>query len=221
MQGKHRSQSDLKPLSRLDAMGRVSALLLALVLSGAGVSALASCGGGSDAKLLPGTTADQIEANLDQVEQLAAEGDCIGAEDAVAEVAAEVEELNVAAKLQAALQEGTAKLSEVVGRCEEEATEEEAEPSQERDVEAEELEQEELEAGEKADKAEEKAEKLKEKEEEQAEAPEEGNPPPQSNGKGKGKGPEEAPPPATPAPEPESPAESPSGGVGPSVGVEK
>jgi len=200
-------------------MGRLSALLLALVLGGAGAVALSSCGGGSNAKLLPGTTADQIESNLDQVKQLAAEGECVGAEDAVAEVAAEVEELNVAAKLQAALQEGTAKLSEVVGRCEEEATEEEAEPSQERDVEAEELEQEELEAEEKTDKAEEKTEKLKEKEEEKAEGPEEGSLPPQSNGKGKGH--EEAPPPATPTPAPEPAEEAPSGGVGPSVGVEK
>jgi len=200
-------------------MGRVSALLLALVLGGAGAVALVSCGGGSDAKLLPGTTAEQIESNLDQVKQLAAEEDCIGAEDAVAEVAAEVEELNVAAKLQTALQEGTARLSEVVGRCEEEAAEEETEPSRERDVEAEELEQEQLEADEKAEKAEEKAEKLKEKEEEKAETPEKEELPPQSEGKGKGH--EEAPPPATPTPTPEPPAEAPSGGVGPNEGVEE
>lgn len=199
-------------------MGRVSALLLALVLSGAGAVVLVSCGGGSDAKLLPGTTAEQIESNLDQVKQLAAEEDCIGAEDAVAEVAAEVEELNVAAKLQTALQEGTARLSEVVGRCEEEATEEETEPSRERDVEAEELEQEELEADEKAAKAEEKAEKLKEKEEEKAETPAEEDLPPQSEGKGKGH--EEAPSP-TPTPAPEPPAEAPSGGLGPNEGVEE
>lgn len=201
-------------------MGRLSALLLALVLSGAGAVALTSCGGGSNAKLLPGTTANQIESNLDQVKQLVSEGDCIGAEDAVAEVAAEVEQLNVAAKLQAALQEGTAKLSEVVGRCEEEALEEETEPSQERDVEGEELEQAELKAEEKAEKAAEKAEKLKEKEEEKAEEPEEGSLPPQSNGKGKGHE-EEVPPPTTPTPAPEPPAEAPSGGVGPGVGVEK
>ena len=100
-------------------MGRLSALLLALILGGAGAVALASCGGGSDAKLLPGSTASQIESNLEEVRQLAANDDCIGAEDAVATVAAEVEELNnVAPKLKAALQEGTAKLSEVVGRCE-------------------------------------------------------------------------------------------------------
>src|SRR3954453_22184165 len=102
-------------------MGRFSALMLALLLGGAGAVALASCGGGSDAKLLPGSTASEIESNLEEVRQLAASGDCIGAEDAVAAVSSEVEELNgVAAKLKSALQEGTGKLSEVVGRCEEE-----------------------------------------------------------------------------------------------------
>jgi len=198
-------------------MGRLSALLLALFLGGAGAVALASCGGGSDAKLLPEPTANQIESNLDEVRQLAAADDCIGAEDAVATVAAEVEELNnVAPKLKTALEEGAAKLSEVVGRCEEEAGEE-AEPSLESDVEAEELAEEELEAEEKAAKAQEKAEK-KEQKEEQAEAPEdeEGNLPPQSEGKGKGH--EEAPP---PAPAPEESEESESGGVGPGVGVEE
>jgi colicin import membrane protein len=196
-------------------MGRLSALLLALFLGAAGAVALASCGGGSDAKLLPEPTANQIESNLDEVRQLAADEDCIGAEDAVATVAAEVEELNnVAPKLKAALQEGTAKLSEVVGRCEEETTEEEAEPSPESDVEAEELEAEELEAEEKAEKAQEKAEKQEQKEEEKAEAPEEeeGNLPPQAEGKGKGH--EEAPPPAA-----EPPEESESGGVSPGAEV--
>jgi hypothetical protein len=198
-------------------MGRFSALMLALVLGGAGAVVLASCGGGSDAKLLPGTTASEIESNLDQVKELTAGGDCVGAEDAVAAVSAEVEELgNVVTKLKVALQEGTEKLSEVVSRCGEEADEEEAEPSHERDVEAEELEQEELEAEE---KAEEKAEKLQEKEEKESEVSEneEGNLPPQSEGKGKAKGHEEEAPP--PAPEP-APEEAESGGVSPGVGVE-
>jgi hypothetical protein len=199
-------------------MGRLSALALALILGGAGATALASCGGGSDAKLLPGSTASQIESNLDQVEQLASSGDCVGAEDAVAAVTAEVEELReVAAKLKSALQEGASKLGEVVSRCEEES--EEAEPTLEPDVEAEELEQEELEAEEDAEKANEKAEKQEQKEEEKAEAPEveEGGQLP-SQAEGKAKGQEEAPPPAAPAPEaPEG--EGPSGGVGPAVGA--
>src|SRR5215211_6000207 len=121
-------------------MGRFSALMLALLLGGVRAVALISCGG-SDAKLLPGNTASEIESNLDQIKVLVASGDCVGAEDAVAEVSAEVEELNVAAKLKGALQEGTAKLSEVVGGCEEEAgEEEETEPSVQSDVEAEDLE---------------------------------------------------------------------------------
>jgi hypothetical protein len=200
-------------------MGRFSALMLALILGSAGAVALASCGGGSDAKLLPGTTANEIESNLDQVKELTASGDCVGAEDAVAEVSAEVEELgNVATKLKVALQEGTTKLSEVVSRCEEEAVEGEAEPSRERDVEAEELEQEELEAEE---KDEEKAEKLQEKEEKESEVSEneEGNLPPQAEGKGKAKGHEEVAPPPAPEPAP-APEEAESGGVSPGVGVE-
>ncbi|HET8566554.1 MAG TPA: hypothetical protein VFL77_08785 [Solirubrobacterales bacterium] len=194
-------------------MGRLSALLLALIL---GAVALASCGGGSDAKLLPGTTANQIESNLDQVKQQVAAGECIGAEDAVASVTGEVEELrNVDRKLKAALEEGAERLSEVIAQCEESS--EGAEPSLESDVEAEELEEEGLEAEEKAEKAQEKAEKQERKEEEKAKPPEqeEGNLPPQSNGKGKAKGHEEP-----PAPEPEQPEESESGGVGPGVGVE-
>jgi len=200
-------------------MGRFSALMLALILGGASTVALASCGGGSDAKLLPGTTANQIESNLDQVKTLVESGDCVGAEDAVAEVSAEVEEVNVAAKLKGALQEGTAKLSEVVGRCEEEADEEETEPSAAADVEAEELEQKQFEAEEKAEKAQEKAEKQEQKEEEKTapEEEEEGEKalPPQAEGKAKGHE-EETPPPAA---EPPS-EESESGGVSPGVGVE-
>jgi hypothetical protein len=199
-------------------MGRFSALMLALFLGATSMAALASCGGGSDAKLLPGTTASQIESNLDQVQTLVKSGDCVGAENAVAEVSAEVEELNgVAAKLKAALEEGTGRLSEVVSRCEEEA-EEEAEPAAESDVEDEEVEQDELEAEEKAEKAQEKAEKQEQKEEEKAEGLEAGEEklPPQSEGKGH----EEVPPPA-PEPEPTpTPEESESGGVSPGVGVE-
>jgi hypothetical protein len=192
-------------------MARLSALLLAFLLGASSAAALASCGSGSDADLLPGTTADQIESNLDEVEQLAASGDCIGAEDAVAEVAAEVEELEgVDLKLKAALQEGSARLSEVVGRCEEETTSEETEPSLETDVEPEEVEDEKKP---KKDKQKEDGETSEPKEEpSEGEGPEL---PPQSNGQGEEKGGGE--PPVESEPE-ETP---PSGGVGPSVGVEE
>lgn len=191
-------------------MARLSALLLVFCLGAVSAVALTSCGGGDGADLLPGTTADQIESNLNEVEELADEEDCIGAESAVAEVAASVEELQgVDRRLKAALEEGTAKLSELVGRCEED--EEETEPSIESDVGAEEVEDDE------------KPKKEKPKDKEPAEEPEEPSEgdegpelPPQANGKGEEKGGGE---PAEPT---EPPAEEtpPSGGVGPSVGVE-
>lgn len=194
-------------------MARLSTIFLAFLLGAASAFALVSCGGGEDADLLPGTTADQIESNLDEVQQLADAGDCFGAEDTVAEVAAQVEELEgVDLKLKTALQEGTAKLSEVVARCEEEATEEEAEPTLETDVEAEDVEEDEKPKKEKPDKeAKEPSEP-----EEPAESDEGPELPPQANGKGEEKGKGGGAPPS------EAPAEEtpPSGGVGPSVGVE-
>jgi outer membrane biosynthesis protein TonB len=190
-------------------MARLSALLLALALGAACAVALVSCGSGDDANLLPGTTADEIEANLDAVEQLAAEQDCFGAEDAVAQVAAEVEELEgVDVKLKRALEDGTAKLSEVVGRCEEET--EETEPTVETAVEPEEVEDE-------KEKKPKKEKPDKEKPAETEEEPAEGEGPelpPQANGKGEEKG--GGPPPAETEPE----ETAPSGGVGPGVGVE-
>jgi hypothetical protein len=189
-------------------MRRLTTLFLAFALGAAGAAGLVSCGGGSNADLLPGTTADQIESNLDQVEELAAEEDCIGAENAVATVTAEVEELEgVDLKLKAALQEGTARLSVVVSRCDEETTSEETEPELETDVEPE-VEDEKKPKKEKPEKEEkEPAEKEEPEEDEGPELPS------QSNGKGEEKGGGE--PPAET--EEETP---PSGGVGPSVGVE-
>jgi len=195
-------------------MARLSALLVAFVLGAAAAVALVSCGSGEDADLLPGTTADQIESNLTRVEELADEGDCVGAEEAVAEVTAEVEELQgVDLKLKAALQEGTAKLSEAVGRCEEETIEEETEPVIEPDVEAEEVETEEKPKKEKPDTDEEEPVEPDEPVE-SGEGPEL---PPQSNGKGEENG--GGPPPA-PEPEVEEATPPPSGGVSPGVGVE-
>ncbi len=190
-------------------MGRLTSLLIAFALGAASAVVLVSCGGGSDAKLLPGTTADQIEANLNQVEELAAEEDCIGAENAVATVTAEVEELEgVDLKLKAALQEGAERLSVVVSRCDEETTSEETEPELETDVEPE-VEDEKKPKKEKPEKEEKgPAEKEEPTEDEGPELP------PQSNGKGEEKGGGGEPPAES---EEETP---PSGGVGPSVGVE-
>jgi outer membrane biosynthesis protein TonB len=189
--------------SRLDFMGRSSASLIVISLAVAAALGLVACGGG-DAELLPGETANEISSNLDQVEQLADEGDCLGASDAAQEVSLQVEKLNgVEAELKQALQEGAARLNEVVASCEEVATEEETLPAIE---EAEEPEDEERE---------EKAEKpAKPEKDEQEPTEEEEDLPPQAEGEAKGheKQEEEAP--------VESGGGTPSGGVGPSVPAE-
>lgn len=189
-------------------MGRLIVLLPALSLAAA--LALSSCGGGEDAKLLSGQTASQINENLDQVQQRVAEGDCIGAENAVAEVRIQIEGLSgVDRRLKAALGEGAGRLEEAVSRCDEEAEEtEETEPALETTVEDEAPKKPEKPEKEKPGK---EQKELEEPVEEEAGGHEGPTLPPQSNGKGeeKGGGP--------PAPEPED--APPSGGVGPSTGV--
>ena len=75
----------LRPFSRLAPMPRFSPPLLALGLTAAAALTLVACGG-EDAKLLPGETAREITANLDTVQQLSDEGDCVGAESAAQQV---------------------------------------------------------------------------------------------------------------------------------------
>lgn len=185
-------------------MARLSTSLLALALGAVAALGLVACGGGG-ADLLPGGTASEINSNLDQVGQLASEGDCIGAQDAAQAVSVQIEELGgVDQKLKQALREGATRLNEVVAGCEE-TTSEETVPVEE----AEEPEE---------DKKEKPAKPEKPKKEEE-EAPEETTTvptlPPQAEGEAKGheKGDEEA------------PAEtgdggSPSGGVGPGAPAE-
>ena len=104
-------------------MGSLRAASTCCVLALAMALGLSACGGGAD--LLPGKTADQINQNLDQVRAFVAEGDCAGAEAAVAEVSEEVDGLGgVDKKLKAALRQGTDRLGEVVASCGEEALEE-------------------------------------------------------------------------------------------------
>ncbi len=204
-------------------MGRLRAPLIVCALVLGAALGLAACGG-SDADLLPGKTAAQINQNLDQVRTFAAEGDCAGAESAVAEVNEDVENLGgVDQELKAALRQGANRLDEVVSSCGEEAL---AEAEAEREAEEEEIaEQEEdaaveAEEGELAeeeqreDKADKKAEKEAEKEEQAAEkeaGQEEAETPadegPADNGNG--------PPAETP-----SGVEPPAGGVGPGTEVE-
>jgi len=174
-------------------MGRVRAASLVLAALAVGLL-LAACGSGGNDELLPGTTADQINANLDQVRASVDEQDCEKAENAVATVSTEIDGLQkVNEELKEALKNGAAKLSEVVSSCKAGLEEEELETAEEAEAEEQEQleadEQAEEEALEKEQKAEEREEKEKgpqEKAEERAEQPgppEEGE---ESNGKAKG-----------------------------------
>jgi outer membrane biosynthesis protein TonB len=111
-------------------MGRLSYFLLAFSLAAAATLGLAACGSSDSADLLPGSTASEITANLDQVKELATAGDCVGAEDAAQAVSTQIEELGgVDAKLKQALREGAVRLNEVVASCEEAEPEEETVPA--------------------------------------------------------------------------------------------
>jgi hypothetical protein len=184
-------------------VGRLSASILAIALGAIAALGMVACGSGESADLLPGGTASEITANLDQVKDLATEGDCVGAEDAAQAVSTQIEELGgVDPKLKQALREGATRLNEVVTSCEEVTTEEETSPAID---EAEEPEEEEKEKSEKPKKP---------KKDEEAEEPSEETTaptlPPQAEGKAKGHEESE---------EETSPVEpgvgGPSGGVGP------
>jgi hypothetical protein len=186
-------------------MGRSSASILAIALGALAALGMVACGSGGGADLLPGSTAGEITANLDQVKELATEGDCVGAEDAAQAVSTQIEDLGgVDQKLKQALREGATRLNEVVAGCEEApAEEEETLPAID---EAEEPEAEKKEKPEKPEKPK-KDEEAGETEEE-ATAP---TLPPQAEGKAKGHegSDEEEVPPVEPG------VGSPSGGVGP------
>jgi outer membrane biosynthesis protein TonB len=190
-------------------VGRLSALLCTVCLAAVATVGLASCGG-SDANLLPGGTAKEINANLEEVRELNAEGECIGAEAAVQEVSTQIDGLGgVARSLKLALREGTERLAEVVSECEE--REEETAPAIEP--------AEEPETDEKREKPEKekKPKPPKEPVEEDSEETPPKEPPPQSNGEGKGleNGEGEGPPDETPSGDQPS-----SGGVGPGTPAE-
>ena len=193
---------------------------------------LSACGGGGNGELLPGATAEQINSNLDQVRSSFYSGDCEKAENAVAEVSTQVDDLNnVDAKLKKALKSGAEKLSVEVSSCgvaEEEAeaakAEEEAE-EEEQLIEGEEAEAEEeaFEEEQKEEEREEKAEEKAEKEAEKAEPPTGGEESPKGEAKGHEKQEEETVPPPTEEFEEVTPPEAgggPAGGVGPGAAVE-
>ncbi|MBK5219891.1 MAG: hypothetical protein JJE35_08910 [Thermoleophilia bacterium] len=144
-------------------MGRLRAILLAFVLAATAATTLSACGGSDSADLLPGETASEINANLDLVEQLVAEGDCVGAANAAAAIGEQVEGLSgVDKELKEALSEGATRLNEVIVECDEASEEEETTPAIEPE---EELEEDEKGKDGKAEKDAEKDEKKEEKSE--------------------------------------------------------
>ncbi len=192
-------------------MRRAIAHLTVLGLAAVIVAALAGCGD-DDAELLPGSTASEINANLDAVQQLSDEGDCEGAENAAQQVSEQVEALGgIDPKLKRALENGATKLNEVVAECEETEPEPaEIAPAEEEEEAPEEDEGEER----KQEKEERKEQKEMEKEErerekEEDESSEGEGPPEETPGKGEG------PPPAPPG----QSGEEPSGGLEPADAV--
>ncbi|MET0305568.1 MAG: hypothetical protein ABW196_04990 [Solirubrobacterales bacterium] len=186
-------------------MPRSLASLLAFPLVALAALGLVACGE-DDAQLLPGGTAREITANLDTVQQLSDEGDCVGAESAAQQVGEQIEALEgVDRKLKVALEDGAARLEEVIVECEESTTESiapaEIPPEDEEEDE---------EAEEKEKKP--KPEKGEEKPDTPATSP---ALPPQANGEGKGLENEEGTPPGDEEAPEEGGPESPSGGVSP------
>jgi hypothetical protein len=226
VQGKYRFRSVLYPRK----IGRVRAAALILAALAVGVL-LSACGGGGNGELLPGTTADQITSNLDQVRESYESGDCEKAENAVTQVSTEVDDLNkVDAKLKNALKNGALKLSQVVSNCgaaeeAEEAKAEEAAEEEQAQIEGEEAEAEEEEffEAQKEEERDQKAEEKAEKEAEKAEPPTGGEESPKGEGKGLEKQEEETVPPPTKEFEEVTPPAAgggPAGGVGPGAAVE-
>lgn len=186
--------------SRLAPMPRSLGTFLLVAIA---ALSLAACGE-EDAQLLPGGTAREITANLDTVQQLSDEGDCVGAESAAQQVGEQIEALEgVDRQLKQALESGAARLEEVIVECEESSAEAVAPAEIPEDEEE----------GEEADEKEKKPKPDKEARE--AEAPETSpSLPPQANGEGKGLENGNGPPAEEEATE-EGEAESPSGGVSP------
>jgi outer membrane biosynthesis protein TonB len=183
-------------------MPRVTRPALVLAIAAAAALALTACGSGSDAKLLPGKTAQEINENLDSVQQLVDEGECVAATDAALQVSSDVEsQRNIDPKLKQILQEGASRLNEVVATCDEttETTIEEAAPEPETP-------EEEPKKKEKKPKKVEPEETLEQEQAQEEEATEKELPP---QAKGEAKGHEKEPPPA------EEESGEHSGGIGP------
>lgn len=204
MSPKCRPNTASGPFSRLGRVGPPKAIL-ALLAATLLALALPACGSGGEAELLPGETAEQIKANLGLVEELVAAGDCVGAENAAAAVSDQVAALEgVDAELVTALEQGAARLNEVVGECDEGQEEDER---AEEEADAEQLEEEDQRAEERArNRSEREAEREQKKEEREERQPPAKEP----------KEPEEQETPETP----ETGGGTPSGGVAPATPAE-
>lgn len=201
------------PFSRLGRMPHSPRPLLALALAATAALALVACGG-EDAKLLPGETAREITANLDTVQQLSDEGDCVGAESAAQQVGEQIEAVEgVDPKLKRALEGGAARLEEVIAECEETSTEAIAPaeiPSEAEDDEGDEGKRGDRDSDEDEDDEDTAGNEPRPQEKEAPDTPSTSpGPPPQAEGKGEG------PPAGNAPPSGEEGAESPSGGVSP------
>ena len=103
-------------------MLRLTLSILAVALGFALAFALVSCGGRDEKGLLPGTTADQIIANLQTVQEDAANGECDSAASAAEDVQTEIENLGseVNAQLRQHLLDGVDRLQEkIANTCQE------------------------------------------------------------------------------------------------------
>ncbi len=188
-------------------MSRLRAIPLVLALCFVAGLALAACGGDEDADLLPGETASEINANLELVEELVADGECVGAANAAAAVSEQVESLSgVEPELKEALSKGAARLNEVIVECEEAPAEEETVPSVD-------PEEQEREAEERADQA--KSDRADEKRQEQEDKPEKVTPPTEAPDQEEDEGEEAEVPPSEP-----SDGGTPSGGLSPAAPAE-
>lgn len=100
-------------------MARVTAYILVFALGAGAALALVSCGASSDNGLLPGNTASEIVDNLDKVEQLNADGNCLEASSAADEVGLQVAELGNAVdpRLRRALRRGARRLQALTADC--------------------------------------------------------------------------------------------------------
>jgi hypothetical protein len=90
---------------------RLLPFLLAFAL-GLGAAGLAACGGGSSKALIPAADAGPLKDDFDNVSSAVADGDCPGAEKALAQAQSDLDQLpaRVSRRLRNRIQQGLARL---------------------------------------------------------------------------------------------------------------